>query len=68
MKAVYEEAGLELLLSEWGSLEVHPDRNRIPGRSLNAQPRLRRIANSVLGIFGFPIECAFDTIAIGKKR
>jgi hypothetical protein len=26
-----------------------------------------RTAYRILGVFGFPVECAFDTITIGRK-
>lgn len=42
-------------------------RRHVPGRSPELQPRLLRVAYRVLGSFGFPVECAYDTITIGRK-
>jgi SAM-dependent methyltransferase len=67
MKALCEEAGLvpETIFS--GSLE-QPERTRaIPGRSVESQPRLTRLGFRALGLFGFPVEKAFDTITIARK-
>jgi SAM-dependent methyltransferase len=67
MRALYEEAALEVILSEWESLEAREYRRHVPGRSREWQPRLLRVAYWVLGRFGFPVECAYDTITIGRK-
>jgi SAM-dependent methyltransferase len=67
MQALYDEAGLEVILSEWGSLEETHFRRRLPGVSLEWRSKWLRLAYRVLGRFGFPVECAFDTITIGKK-
>ena len=78
MRALYEEAGLEVLLSTCESLEA-PDRpRRIPGRSQEyllghvdggafRKPRHVRYANRLLAKVGYPVERAFDTITIGRK-
>jgi len=67
MKALYEEASLEVILSLWESLERINSKRRIPGMSAEWQSKRLRAAYRVLGIMGFPVECAFDTITIGKK-
>lgn len=67
MKALYDDSSLEVMLCEWGSLEATRYRNRIPGRSYTWQRRPQAIASRVLGPLGFPVECAYDTITIGKK-
>jgi SAM-dependent methyltransferase len=67
MRALYEDASLEVILSKWESLEARRYRNHIPGRSPEWQPRLLRAAYRVLGLCGFPVECAYDTITIGRK-
>lgn len=68
MKALYEDSQLSVLLSTWESLERPALRYRIPGRSDREQPKLLRFAYRALGLIGFPIECSFDTITIGRKR
>ena len=67
MRALYEDASLEVLLSIFESLEATQYRRHIPGRSSEWQPRLLRNAYRILGRIGFPVECAYDTITIGKK-
>lgn len=68
MKALYEEANLEPLVSCCESLETPQFRRRIPGRSLHTRKRSSRIAWHILGSIGFQVECAYDTITIGTKR
>jgi SAM-dependent methyltransferase len=67
MKALYEEADLEIILSIFESLELPHYRHYIPGISLNVRHPLYRFANKLLGKIGYPVECAYDTITIGKK-
>ena len=45
----------------------HRYRRHIPGRSSEWQPSLLRNVYRILGRVGFPVECAYDTITIGKK-
>jgi SAM-dependent methyltransferase len=71
MRALYEYACLDVKFSRWESLEATDHRRRIPGRSAEWQtewqtPRMR-FARYILGMVGCPIECAYDTITIGKK-
>ena len=68
MTALYEDASLEVLLSVWESLETPGYKRYILGRSRYDQRRLKRILSSVLGPLGFPVERAYDTITIGRKR
>lgn len=67
MRALYENASLEVILSKWESLEAPHLRRRVPGRSPEWQPRRLRVAYQLLNLVGFPAECAFDTVTIGKK-
>jgi hypothetical protein len=67
MKALYEHASLRVKLSRWESLEATRYRNHIPGRSAEWQSPRMRLAYRILGKFGFPVECAYDTITIGEK-
>lgn len=67
MKALYDHASLNVELSTWDSLEGPRYRRRIPGRSAEWQPpRLRRVY-AILGTLGLPVECAYDTITVGRK-
>ena len=68
MKALYEDSSLDVLLSLWGSLEATNYRRHLPGRSPEWQPYLLRNIFRILGTLGFPVERAYDTITIGKKR
>ena len=68
MKALYEEAGLETLVSEWGSLEAPHYRQHLPGRSDAWQSKKMRLVYRVLGALGGPVECAFDTITVGRRK
>ena len=68
MAALYEDASLEVLLSLWESLETPGYKRYILGRSQYDQRRLQRLLSSAFGRFGFPVERAYDTITIGRKR
>jgi SAM-dependent methyltransferase len=67
MRALYEDASLEVIESKWESLEARGYRNHIPGRSPQWQPSLLRATYRALGLLGLPVECAYDTITIGRK-
>jgi len=67
MKALYEEAGLEVIASTAESFEVPTYRRYIPGRSPEWQGWKWRVTNQLLGRLGFPVERAYDTITVGKK-
>ena len=67
MRALYEDASLEVLLSIYESLEALEYRRRIPGRSRESLPKRLRMAYGVLNWIGFPCECSFDTITVGQK-
>lgn len=68
MKAIYNNAGLEVELSKFESLEIPNTKRRLPGLSISKQSTSRRFAWRLLGVIGMPIECAFDTITVGRKR
>jgi SAM-dependent methyltransferase len=70
MKALYEEAGLDVLLSRWESLEATEFATHLPGRSFPARYRLPWVIDlfRALGQAGFPVERAYDTVTIGRKR
>jgi SAM-dependent methyltransferase len=80
MKALYDEAGLEVVFSTWESLEAPGRPRRIPGRSQEAVHGLlygfqdphaegwkTRYMTKVLEAIGYPVERAYDTITIGRK-
>lgn len=69
MKAIYEEANLEILLSKWETLENPKHKNKLAGRSLDSRAVTKNYVRivKILSFFGFPIESSFDTITIGKK-
>jgi SAM-dependent methyltransferase len=69
MRALYEDALLEVILSKSESLEALRYRRTIPGRSPEWRWRSRRswLAYQILDHLGFPVECAFDTITVGQK-
>jgi SAM-dependent methyltransferase len=69
MRALCDDAGLEVLLSEWGSVEMQAIEQRSP-RLVRKQQVFQRLS----GVFGmmnalvkFPVEAAYDTITIARK-
>jgi len=68
MKALCDDSGLTVETCFSGSLESPHTKRAIPGRSRSFQARPLRLAYSVLGVFGFPVEKSFDTITIARKR
>ncbi len=68
MKALYDDAGFDVLHSSFTSLEAPHARRDIPGISVESQSRKRRMFYQVMGRLGFPVERAYDTITIGIKR
>ena len=67
MKALYEEANLEVAISQWESLETQHFRRFLPGRSLQHTPRVLRAFSELFGRFGFPVERSYDTVTVGRK-
>jgi ubiquinone/menaquinone biosynthesis C-methylase UbiE len=68
MTALYEDSSLDVLLSQWESLETPGYKRYIPGRSRADQRRIKQVLSSLLGPIGFPVERSYDTITIGRKR
>ncbi|MFM6527497.1 MAG: hypothetical protein ACKPIB_04265, partial [Dolichospermum sp.] len=68
MKALYEEAKLDVIMSTWESLESPHYSRYIPGQSRESQKGFARDIYQVLGKLGFPFERAYDTITIGKAN
>jgi SAM-dependent methyltransferase len=67
IRALYEDASLEVLVSQWGSLELEGFKRYVPGASEQAYGRRRRLVNRILGRLGLPVERAYDTVTIGRK-
>jgi SAM-dependent methyltransferase len=71
MKALYEEGGLDVVLSTWEALADPHVRHAIPGRSQTAfvvnEGWKTRAVNRVLVAIGYPVERAFDVVTIGRK-
>ena len=55
MRALYEEASLDVILSKWESLEALKYRRHILGRSLENQRPVVRTIYRLLGSLGFPV-------------
>lgn len=67
MKALYEEANLEVAISQWESLETPHFRRFLPGRSRQHTPRVLRAFSELLGRLGYPVERSYDTVTVGRK-
>ena len=67
MRALYDEAGLEVRLSVWGSLEQGGFRNYVPGASSGTYTPRRQLVSRLLGRIGLPVERAYDTVTVGSK-
>lgn len=67
MRAVYAEAGLTVVHAGFECLEVSANRRRLPGVSTSKQSKMRRMVWLMLGLTGFPVECAFDAVTVGVR-
>ena len=67
MRALCEHAGLAIEVCEWASLEGTKFHRTVPGVGLDCQNPVRRVVSTLLGVFGFPVEVAFDMVTVGKK-
>lgn len=71
MKALYAEAGLEVLHSSFESLERGNFRRALPGMTfehyLERQSALHRVAYRIAARLGIPATAAYDTVTIGRK-
>ena len=68
MRALYADAGLEVIDCACECLEVPPGTRTIPGRSRTHQPPLSAWRRWLLGKLGAPVEAAFDTVTVGRKQ
>lgn len=68
MKALCEDSGLETEICLWESLESPGYKRYMPGNSRESHGLSKRLVQGILGPLGFPVERAYDTITIAKKR
>jgi SAM-dependent methyltransferase len=71
MQALYDEAGLTVLLNRCEALEDAHLRRHVPGRSLgyiyDHEGWRMKLATRVFAALGYPVERPYDTITIGRK-
>ena len=67
MRAVSEDAGLEIILSKCESIESRGFKKVVPGIGMEWQSKKRIIISKMLAPLGFPIEAAFDTVTVAEK-
>lgn len=69
MHALSEDAGLEVVLSEWGSVEMEGLNRRLPriARKQQVLQRLSGVFSMLNGALKFPVEAAYDTITVARK-
>ncbi len=67
MSALLEEAGLAVIENRFESLETPGYTRYRPGKSLDCHAGSLRWFYSLAGRLGFPVERAYDTIAIARK-
>jgi SAM-dependent methyltransferase len=70
MRALSDDAGLDVVLSEWGSMEMQGVERRAP-RLVRKQQVFQRLSG-LIGMLNatvkFPVEAAYDTITVARKR
>jgi SAM-dependent methyltransferase len=69
LRALYEDAGLDVALAEWGSVELEPVLARLP-RRLRGKSLWQKLSTSVLLLHHntrLPLQAAFDTVVVGRK-
>lgn len=67
MSALYEDAGLEVVLSIWESLEMPQHSRGIPGVSFGQQGRIQKPLTRLKGLLNLPVEKSYDTVSVGRK-
>ena len=68
LRALYEDAGLEVMVCTVESVEAPWMRRKVPGRSVDARRPLLQAVARVVGPLGVPMQAAFDSVAVGRKR
>lgn len=69
LRGLYDDAGLEVLVAEWGSPELEPVLQKLP-RRLRGRGLWQRLSTLMLLLHAhahFPLAGAFDSIIIGRK-
>jgi SAM-dependent methyltransferase len=67
MRALCEDAGLEVLESRWESLEDPHHPRHSMGVSAEYHSPKRKLFYKIFGPLGFPVERSYDTITIARK-
>ncbi len=68
MRALCDDAGLDVVTCVCESLESKQFNRSIPGRSPDHQEPFTRRVFKILDKVKFPAECAFDTVTVARKR
>jgi SAM-dependent methyltransferase len=70
MRALSDDAGLDVVLSEWGSVEMQGLEKRVPQRIRKQQvfQRLSGVVGMLNAAVKFPVEAAYDTITVARRR
>jgi len=68
MMALFDEAGIEVVVNRCETHETISSKRDIPGRSRVEFWWKRRLIDRVLGMIGYPLERAYDTISVGIVR
>ena len=68
MKAIFDEAGVEVVVNRCETHEPIPSKRDIPGRSRSEFWWKRNLVDRALGLIGYPLERAYDTISVGIVR
>ncbi|HET6230864.1 MAG TPA: methyltransferase domain-containing protein [Longimicrobiaceae bacterium] len=69
MRALSDDAGLEVLLSEWGSVEMEGIEAKMPRllRKQQVWQRLSGVLGMVNAVTKLPVEAAYDTVTVARK-
>ncbi|MDQ6948689.1 MAG: class I SAM-dependent methyltransferase [Actinomycetota bacterium] len=67
LKALCEDAGLQVVQSVSASFEPRVSRRAYPGASFGPAPGMKSVIKRVAGAIGWPLPIAIDTIAIARK-
>lgn len=69
LTALYDDAGLEVMLAQWGSVELEPLVRKLP-KPLQRRTIWQHLSTSILFLHNhahLKMEGAFDTIVVGRK-
>jgi len=68
MKALFDEARIDVVVNRCETHEPITSKRDIPGRSRIEFWWKRRLADRALGLIGYPLERAYDTITVGVVK